>query len=390
MKSSELQSPKGSKAMKNRCYSVFACVFSLLFIVVPTCGFQVDDVSTKTLYDKAVVVKMEAEAIPEDLRDAGFVQKYKVTVKMKTGKYKGKLVQTDIYSEQNPLLDLNIKVGDTVIVAYEESGEELQIDIIDRDKGKPLLLLIILFFIAVVSLGRFKGVKALISLIFTLVLIFVLMAPLLLKGYSPLISAILVSILSTTVTMLIVAGINYKSYSAMIGTLGGVFVAGVLSVLSAAVMRLSGLVGHESIFLQSISEQIDLRGILVCGIIIGALGAVMDVSISISSAITEVRQANPNLSLRELYRAGVNIGRDIIGTMTNTLILAYAGSSLTMVLLFIGQKSDFPLIRVMNFDLIASEILRALAGSIGMLTAIPITALTAAYFNTRGRSGDIS
>lgn len=376
--------------MKNRCYSVFACVFSLLFIVVPTCGFQVDDVSTKTLYDKAVVVKMEAEAIPEDLRDAGFVQKYKVTVKMKTGKYKGKLVQTDIYSEQNPLLDLNIKVGDTVIVAYEESGEELQIDIIDRDKGKPLLLLIILFFIAVVSLGRFKGVKALISLIFTLVLIFVLMAPLLLKGYSPLISAILVSILSTTVTMLIVAGINYKSYSAMIGTLGGVFVAGVLSVLSAAVMRLSGLVGHESIFLQSISEQIDLRGILVCGIIIGALGAVMDVSISISSAITEVRQANPNLSLRELYRAGVNIGRDIIGTMTNTLILAYAGSSLTMVLLFIGQKSDFPLIRVMNFDLIASEILRALAGSIGMLTAIPITALTAAYFNTRGRSGDIS
>jgi len=183
--------------------------------------------------------------------------------------------------------------------------------------------------------------------------------------------------------MLIVAGTNYKSYAAMIGTLGGVFIAGALSVLCAAVMRLSGLVGHESVYLQSISEQIDLRGILVCGIIIGALGAAMDISISISSSITEVKQANPKMSLKALYRAGINIGSDIIGTMTNTLILAYSGSSLTMMLLLAAQRSDFPLIRVMNFDFIASEVLRALAGSIGMLTAIPITALTAAYFNTR-------
>jgi len=340
-----------------------------------------DDFST--VYEKAVVVEMEAEEVPDDLRDAGFVQRHKVTVKMKTGKYKDELVQTDIYSEQNLLFDLNIRVGDTVVVAYESSTEDLQVAIVERDKGKPLLLLTIIFFISVVLLGRFKGIKALFSLIFTLALIFVIMVPLLLKGYSPLISAILVSVLATVVTMLIVAGINYKAYAAMIGTLGGVLIAGVLSVLCAIVMRLSGLVGHESIFLQSISEHINLRGILVCGIIIGALGAVMDVSISISSSITEVKQANPALSLKELYRAGINIGSDIIGTMTNTLILAYSGSSLTMVLLFIAQKSDFPLIRVLNFDFIASEILRALAGSIGMLTAIPITALTAAYFNTR-------
>jgi len=185
--------------------------------------------------------------------------------------------------------------------------------------------------------------------------------------------------------MLIVAGTNYKSYSAMIGTLGGVFVAGTLSVLCVAVMRLSGLVEQESIYLQSISEQIDLRGILVCGIIIGALGAVMDVSISIASSITEVKGANPTLRLKALYQSGINIGSDIIGTMTNTLILAYSGSSLTVMLLLVAQRSDFPLIRVMNFDFIASEVLRALAGSIGMLTAIPITALTAAYFNTRRR-----
>ena len=367
----------------NKFYSVFVFIFLLLVIAASARSFQGDEDSPDVVYEKAVVVEMEAEQISDDLRDAGFSQKYKVTVKMKTGEHKGKLVQTDIYTEQNILFDLNIRVGDTVIVTYEESGEHLQVSIVERDKGKPLLLLTILFLISVVLLGRFKGVKALFSLIFTLALIFVIMVPMLLKGYSPLTSAILVSILSTVVTMLIVAGINHKSYSAMIGTLGGVFIAGILSVLCTAVMRLSGLVGHESIFLQSISGQIDLRGILVCGIIIGALGAVMDVSISISSSITEVKQANPNLSLKELYRAGINIGSDIIGTMTNTLILAYSGSSLTMVMLFIAQKSDFPLIRVMNFDFITSEILRALAGSIGMITAIPITALAAAYFNAR-------
>ena len=371
--------------MKNKCCSILVCVFLLLVIASLARSFQADDVSKGIIYEKAVVVKMEAEQISDDLRDAGFFKKYKVTVKMKTGEYKGKLIQTDVYTGQNPLFDLDITPSDTVIVAYEKSPEGLRVDIIDRDKSKPLLLLTIAFFISVVLLGRLKGIKALFSLIFTLFLVFVVMIPLLLKGHSPLISAILVSILSTIVTMLIVAGTNYKSYSAMIGTLGGVFIAGLLSVLCVAAMRLSGLVEHESVYLQLISEQIDLRGILVCGIIIGALGAVMDVSISIASSITEVKQANPTLSLKALYRAGVNIGSDIIGTMTNTLILAYSGSSLTVMLLFVAQRADFPLIRVMNFDFIASEVLRALAGSIGMLTAIPITALTAAYFNTRRR-----
>ena len=387
--------------MRNKCYRVWGCLFLLLVIAVLARSIQADDASTETVYAKALILKMEAEKLPDDLRNAGFAEKYKVTVKMKTGEYQGNLVQTDFYTEQNPLFDLDIREGDTVIVAYEKSlegfrsvsatKEELRrklskVDIIDRDKGKPLLLLAILFFISIVLLGRLKGIKALFSLIFTLALVFVLMIPLLLKGYSPLISAILVSILSTVVTMLIVAGTNYKSYSAMIGTLGGVFIAGVLSVSCAALMRLSGLVEQESAYLQSISAQIDLRGILVCGIIIGALGAVMDVSISIASAITEVKEANPTLSLKALYQAGINIGSDIIGTMTNTLILAYAGSSLTVILLLAAQRSDFPLIRVMNFDFIASEVLRALAGSIGMLTAIPITALTAAYFNTRRKS----
>jgi len=357
----------------------------MFLLLVITASAPAEGEEAFQTHDKAVVLKMEAEKISDDLRNAGFLKKYKVTIKMKTGQFKNKLIQTDVYTEQNPLFDLNIRVGDTVIVVCEKSPEGLRVDIVDRDKSKPLLLLTILFLISVVLLGRLKGIKALFSLIFTLALVFVVMIPLLLKGYSPLMSAILVSILSTIVTMLIVAGTNYKSYSAMIGTLGGVFVAGTLSVLCVAVMRLSGLVEQESIYLQSISEQIDLRGILVCGIIIGALGAVMDVSISIASSITEVKGANPTLRLKALYQSGINIGSDIIGTMTNTLILAYSGSSLTVMLLLVAQRSDFPLIRVMNFDFIASEVLRALAGSIGMLTAIPITALTAAYFNTRRR-----
>ena len=159
--------------------------------------------------------------------------------------------------------------------------------------------------------------------------------------------------------------------------------AGLFGWLTAILLKLTGYTGHESTYLQLLNAELDLRGLLVSGIIIGALGAVMDVAISIASSLLEISQANPGYDQRKLFESGMNIGRDIIGSMVNTLILAYTGASLTLILLFALQKEDFPLIKIMNMEFICAEVVRSLAGLFGMVLAIPVTAAVAAYVYTR-------
>ena len=185
--------------------------------------------------------------------------------------------------------------------------------------------------------------------------------------------------IATVFTISLVGGPNRKSAAAMIGTVGGVLVAGILAVIVGNLIRVSGLAEQEAQMLLFIPQGIGFNfpGLLMSGIIIGALGAVMDVGMSIASAIAEVRHHNPTLSHTDLFWAGINVGRDIMGTMANTLILAYTGGALSLLLLVRAYEIEF--IRLINMDAIASEVLRALAGSIGLVAAIPITAQAAAW-----------
>ncbi len=278
--------------------------------------------------------------------------------------------------------------NDKVTIFIDNSDNKLNIGIDGYYKTNKLIFLIAIFIILVFIVSGYNGIKSLTALLITLVIIFLFMTDFVLKGYSPIFLAIICSFVITFITLIIVSGFNFKTYAAIIGTLGGVTSAGLLGYFSILNMRLSGFSEHEAMYLQNAAGQMDFQGILASGIIIGALGAVMDVCISISSSIFEIKKANNNYSFYDLFKSGMKIGRDIIGTMVNTLVLAYSGSSFTLILLFAAQKSDFPLGRIINLDFITSELARSIAGSCGMVLAIPITAFSAAFLVNLKKNGN--
>jgi len=260
------------------------------------------------------------------------------------------------------------------LINTDENSDQMYIS--DYYREKVLITLIIIFCFLVIALGGSKGVKALISLILTAVAIIYVLIPGIKTGASPITLAITISAFATAVTMTLIAGFNKKSLAATLGTVGGVSVAGLLAQLVIQLAPLSGLASTEAHILLANSQgsNFDFQGILAAGILIASLGASMDVSISIASAIQELCEVKKQQNKKELFKHAMNIGKDIMGTMTNTLILAYTGASIPLLIL-LSQDSG---LRILNIEIIATEISAALIGSIGLLLAIPITAIVGA------------
>jgi uncharacterized membrane protein len=311
---------------------------------------------------------------------------YAVDIEFTAGPHAGKIMSTEHFESPGSIYNLDLEVGQTVLAVAEEQEGQLITGIDEHYKAGRLMFLSSLLLLLIAGVAGKNGVKAMLALFFTLIVIFGVLAKLLLSGWAPVPLTILSALVIAIVNLLIIAGRTKKGLVAIIGTFSGVVLAGLFGWLAAIMLRLTGYTGHESTYLQLLNAEIDLRGLLVSGIIIGALGAVMDVSISIASSLLEITQANPGYDRRKLFASGMNIGRDIIGSMVNTLILAYTGASLTLILLFAMQKEDFPLIKIMNMEFICAEIVRSLAGLFGMVLAIPVTAAVAAYVYSAGES----
>ncbi len=247
----------------------------------------------------------------------------------------------------------------------------------------PLLILGLLFGVGLLIFGRMKGLNTLISLAFTFLSVFAVFIPAIMSGQNIYFWSILTCVFITAMTLLIVNGANRKSLAAGIGCFSGVGMAGVLSLITDQVIHLTGWLDESSVnlYLLRPDHPIDLKGIIFAGIIIGAIGAIMDVSMSLSSSLQELKEKLPNVTAKVLFRSGITIGRDIMGTMANTLVLAYIGSSLSTTLLIISYTGS--LTALLNREAIVVEILNALAGSIGILLTIPLTSLVCAALYTR-------
>jgi uncharacterized membrane protein len=272
--------------------------------------------------------------------------------------------------------NLIFKKGEEILLYQTETadGAVEGLRIFERPREGAIYFILILFFLALILIGGLKGFKSAITLLFTGGLIFLVMLPALLKGYNPIGISVLVCALSSTFTLLVVSGRNRKTVTAILGTVGGVLAAALIALFIGNWARLTGLGNEEAQLLAYVPHfrTLDYKGLLFAGIIIGALGAVMDVAMSIASSMSEIEQVHPKISNKELFRSGMNVGRDIMGSMSNTLILAYVGSSIQVLLLFYSfNVSPYA---IMNMDHMASEIIRAMAGSIGLVFAIPITA----------------
>lgn len=280
-----------------------------------------------------------------------------------------------------------LKKGDRVFVTYniDDSGKLVDVYVTDVVREGYLIFLTGLFVLLILVLGKGQGVKTIVTLSITVFVVIKVLIPLILRGYPPVLTAVALCSGIVLLGFLIVTGWKWKTLAAALGTVAGVIIAGVLALVLGSSARLTGLAQEETIMLMNIPQEVYLnfQGLLFSGIIIGAMGAVMDVGMSIASALYEIKETNPETTFRQLVRSGLNVGRDMMGTMSNTLILAYAGGALNLILLYTAYEVPFD--QIINGDYMASEIVRALAGSIGLILTIPITTLIAAKLYTSAR-----
>ncbi len=293
-----------------------------------------------------------------------------------------RVVAVQVADSFTPAEIRHAREGDRVLLYEIEEAEEGSPDrwvLQEFVRTGPLLGLVALFAVALLLFGRSKGFFTLVSLAFTCLAVFCIFIPSVLSGANLYLSSAVVCGFIVAMTLLLVNGANRKSFAAGVGCMAGVATSGALVLVSNLFLRLTGLVDEQSVFLLYLNPDapIDLKAVIFSSIVIGSLGATLDVSVSIASALAEVRDAMARAGFSSLFRSGMNIGRDIMGTMANTLVLAYIGSSLSLVLLLLVNSSS--LTDLLNREVIVVEGLQILVGSIGLLCTIPLTSFLAAY-----------
>lgn len=295
--------------------------------------------------------------------------KQSVEIKLKDGN----LVLVDNMLTGNPFYDIKLKKGDKVILHVEEDENGLMFSIENIQRSNTLIWLSLLFCGLLIYVGKKKGLLSLVSIVVTCILIFNLLSPMILAGINPIVGTVLICLLSTALTMYLVGGFNKKSTSATIGCVLSLIIAGILSFIAVKTASLTGFCGENSMFLYSAHPELDFIAIIISTMMLATLGAVMDVGMSIASTINEIYEVDNTKSVKELFTCGMNVGRDIIGTMANTLILVYLGGALPLIML----ASNIDLQKFINLNQVVTEISSALIGSIAIVICVPITAIVA-------------
>ncbi len=342
---------------------------------------KAESTSAKSEFAKGRVVSVLQDNTQRDESTEGVLRgSQEVIVEILSGTQKGKQFLTTNYL--SALYNINAKEGAKVIVRLDPQGDSVSAFIYSYDRGMVILVLILIFVASLLIIGRGKGAMAFIALFITFVSIVGILFPLLEYGFPAIPVTVLIVFYTTVFTFVLIDGINKKTISAALGTLSGVVIASLFAAIAGAFAHITGFQTNESEELLLIGRDHGMKigGLFTCGILIAALGAVMDVAMSIASAVHELRSVNTSLSARELFESGMNIGRDAMGTMANTLILAFAGSSFTLLLLVYFY--DITPLQLLSTDLIAREVIQGVSGSIGIVLTVPIVALLSARIET--------
>ena len=368
---------------------IFFTIIILLSLAVPAAALsgedpvQEDPVREDLLDDPQVEEHyyrgrvLEIDEAKEDRQEYYTIIEQDLVVELTSGPFEGQEIEiVNTFFEGDPVYDFLVEEGqEVIVVTMGEEGDFEQAYVHDLARDRGVYYLIGVFLVGLIVVGRMKGVKTIITLAVTIFLIYQVLLPLLLLGYSPIILAIALAIVAVTFTLFVIGGLNLKSLVAILGTISGVIVAGLMAFWAGSIAQLTGFGTNEAQMLYFMDHTIDFRGLLFAGIIIGSLGAIIDIGMSVASAAAEIKEAHPEITAQELFRGAMNVGRDVMGTMANTLILAYVGAATPMLLLVMGYEMDW--LMIINMDLIATEFVRGVAGSIGLIAAVPVTAFLA-------------
>ena len=329
-------------------------------------------------YLRGRIVDLTTEENPDEYLSLRQMLKVEVT----SGEFSGEIITAEhAVMENNIYGDERLEEGQRIILqAYTGDGEIVEAYFHDLARERGLIYLGIITLLVLIIVARKQGLKTILTLILTLGIIFFYLIPALAEGAAPIPTAVVSSIVMIIIIHGIIGGWKLKSLVAILGTVTGVLLAGLLAYGFGRLVNLTGLNNEEARLLVGTGLDLNPKGILFAGIIIGSLGAVTDVAMSIASFAENTWKNDREISARKLYNIGIATGKDIIGTMANTLILAYVGSSLALLILFYHFSGGW--IDLINFDLVATEIVRGLAGTAGLIVTIPVTAFLASFFYT--------
>ena len=360
---------------------------ALLFFLVgllartePADQIQAEDYSE---YETGRILEILSDTTePDPSSDGAARGEQLLLVEVTSGQYQGR--ELEAYNYVSPLYGVPLQEGNGVTLLISTYGDGTVIaNVFEYNREPAILIVLALFLVVTVLVGGKTGAKSLLGLLITLACLFWILIPLLMKGAPMLLTVFLVCAYVTVVCFVILGGVCRKTACAMLGTVLGLAIALLFGLFAQAIAKIDGLRITDVEPLLQLRHQgtpLELRGLLVAGILISTLGAVMDVAMSLSSALSEVHAVNPALNRRQLFRSGMNIGRDMVGTMTNTLILAFLGSSFTLILYLysIGLSRH----QLFSSSYLALEVISGISSSIGVILAVPITALVSSVLLT--------
>lgn len=358
------------KAVRYLIYILFVCVFAVFVIKLNQVEKTELVVRTGQTFEKAKVVKILQDNLEENGTRVG---EQKVRVRMLTGVRKGE--ELDITSSSGYLFGAACKPGMKVIVMQSVAGDSTVASVYTQDREGVIYIFALIYLLVLCLIGGKQGIKGCLGLVFTFFCVIFVYLPLVYLKYSPFWTAVFVCFITTLVTMYLIGGPTQKTCAATLGTLVGVILAGVSAWCFS---KASGISGYNVSDIETLmtlwnTNRIQVGGLLFSGLLISCLGAVMDVAMSISSAIDEIYRQNLSLSRKELFKAGLRVGRDMMGTDSNTLILAFAGSSVSTLLL--DYSYNLPYQQNINSNNIGIAIMQGLAGSFGIVLSVPFTVL---------------
>ena len=327
---------------------------------------------------------IESDGVKEVITGSVVDQVQHVVVEITEGDYIGEEFTTDYvlsYDLEGKILAYELDVGDKVCVQIIESQDgTVTATVMDVVRANYIIWMFILFLVSIIFIGGKKGVKAIFGLLFTILLIYLILIKKIFAGSDAILTSVLTSALVILGTFIIIGGFSKKILTAAIGTTGGVLSAGLAALIFNYLAKMTGACEDAiQLSVNMTSMNFNFRDLLFAGIIVSALGACMDVGMSIASSLDEIKMKNPDITWKELFKSGMNIGRDVIGTMTNTLILAYVGGSLTLILLFMA--CDMNIMEILNKETIAEQLISAIAGSMGVVYTVPITSFVYSILN---------
>ena len=358
---------------------------ALVLLNRPVPGTVPTSASLKTYVPARVLSVLTDNARANDWSEGRRMGSQTLEVELLGGEYKGELLTGTNF--MSAYANIEAKEGTRVIVRldYDENGEPYIVSFVNYDRGLVICGFVLVFSLLLVVIGGKKGLMALRGLIFTVICLWFLLIPLLLRGIPPIPATVGFVAVSAAASLLLLTGFSRKTLCATLGCVGGVAAAGIFAAVVGTLTPLNGfnMSEAEELVLRASDQGLHISSLLVCGVLIAALGAVMDVAMSIASSCHELHALNPELTARQLFRSGMNIGRDAMGTMANTLILAFAGSALNMLILF--QAYDYPFLQIINSEMMSIEILQGIAGSIGIILTVPLVAFISAHVLTLKR-----